>query len=135
MTSMINTNVFFDFTDFQGCGSSTACFTRCWPCPTAARCPWAFTTRPWRRRWRTTVGCGCSGGGTGVGTVGTTKTVVRQKRCQSCNEEVVREVFVIHVGGTRCVTSSTDNVMKIHARITLTVECIRTCIFLVLFDV
>ena len=44
-------------------------------------------------------------------------------------------VFVIHVGGTRCVTSSTDNIMKIHARITLTVECIRTCIFLFLFYV
>ena len=47
----------------------------------------------------------------------------------------VREVFIIHVGGTRCVTSSTDNIMKIHARITLTVEFIRTCIFLFLFYV
>ena len=28
----------------------------------------------------------------------------------------VREVFVVHVGGTRGVTSSTDNIMKIHAR-------------------
>ena len=36
----------------------------------------------------------------------------------------------VHVGGTRCVTSSTDNIMKIHVRITLTVEVIRTCIFL-----
>ena len=45
------------------------------------------------------------------------------------------EVFVIHVGGTRCVTSSTDNIMKIHARITLKVEFIRTCIFLILFYV
>ena len=44
-------------------------------------------------------------------------------------------VFVIHVGGTRCVTSSTDNIMKIRARITLTVECIRTCILIFLFDV
>ena len=42
----------------------------------------------------------------------------------------VKSVFIVHVGGTRCVTSSTDNIMKIHARITLTVECIRTCIFL-----
>ena len=42
----------------------------------------------------------------------------------------VREVFVVHVGGTRCITSSTDNIMKIHARITLTVEFIRTCIFI-----
>ena len=47
----------------------------------------------------------------------------------------VKLVFVIHVGGTRSVTSSTDNIMKIHARITLTVEFIRTCIFLCLFDV
>ena len=47
----------------------------------------------------------------------------------------VKSVFMIHVGGTRCVTSSTDNIMKIHARITLTVEFIRTCIFLFLFDV
>ena len=47
----------------------------------------------------------------------------------------VREAFIVHVGGTRCVTSSTDNIMKIRARITLTVEFIRTCIFLFLFDV
>ena len=44
----------------------------------------------------------------------------------------VREVFIIHVGGTRCVTSSTDNIMKIHARITLNDEFIRTCIFFIL---
>ena len=43
--------------------------------------------------------------------------------------------LVVHVGGTRCVTSNTDNIMKIHARITLTVEFIRTCIFLFLFYV
>jgi hypothetical protein len=42
----------------------------------------------------------------------------------------VKSVFIVHVGGTRCVTSSTDNIMKIHVRITLTVEVIRTCIFL-----
>ena len=42
----------------------------------------------------------------------------------------VREVFVIHVGGTRCITSSTDNILKILARITWTVECIRTCILI-----
>jgi hypothetical protein len=47
----------------------------------------------------------------------------------------VKSVFVVHVGGTRCVTSSTDNNMNIHARITLNVECIRTCIFIFLFDV
>ena len=45
-------------------------------------------------------------------------------------DRVVREVFIIHVGGTRCVTSSTDHYMKIQAWITLSVECIRTCIFL-----
>ena len=48
----------------------------------------------------------------------------------------VREVFVVHVGGTRCVPSSTDNTMKIHARTTLTGACIRTCLFfLFLVDV
>ena len=47
----------------------------------------------------------------------------------------VREVFIIHVGGTRCVTSSTDHIMKIHAGITWTVECIRGCIFLFLLEV
>jgi hypothetical protein len=30
----------------------------------------------------------------------------------------VKSVFMIHVGGTRCVTSRTDHIMKIHARIT-----------------
>jgi hypothetical protein len=47
----------------------------------------------------------------------------------------VREVFIVHVGCTRCVTSSTDNNLKIHARITLNVEFIRTCIFIFLFYV
>ena len=41
----------------------------------------------------------------------------------------VREVFLVHVGGTRCVTSSTDHNLKIHACITLTVEFIRTSIY------
>ena len=40
----------------------------------------------------------------------------------------VREC-IIHVGGTRCVPSSTGNIMNIQARIMLTVECIRTCFF------
>ena len=39
---------------------------------------------------------------------------------------LVREIFIIHVGGTRCVPSRTGNIMNIRARITLTVECIRT---------
>ena len=47
----------------------------------------------------------------------------------------VKSVFMIHVGGTRCVPSSTDNSMKIHVRITLTVEFIRTCIVTFLFYV
>ena len=47
----------------------------------------------------------------------------------------VKSVFIVHVGGTRCVPSSTDNILKIRARITLTVEFIRTCIFLFLFYV
>jgi len=47
----------------------------------------------------------------------------------------VKLVFVIHVGGTRCITSSTDNIMKILARITLNVEFIRTCIFIFWFYV
>ena len=42
----------------------------------------------------------------------------------------VTSIFMIHVGCTRCVTSSTDHNMKIRARITWTVECIRTCIFI-----
>ena len=47
----------------------------------------------------------------------------------------VKSVFLIHVGGTRCVTSSTDNIMKIQARITLTVEFIRTVFFYFYFMV
>ena len=42
---------------------------------------------------------------------------------------VVREVLMIHVGGTRCVTSSIENIVKIRARITLTVAFIRGHIF------
>ena len=49
--------------------------------------------------------------------------------------KIIIPVIIVHVGGTRCVTSSTDNMMKIQARITLTVECIRGCIFLCLVDV
>ena len=45
----------------------------------------------------------------------------------------VKSVFIIHVGGTRGVPSSTDNNLKILARITLTVAFIRTCICLFLF--
>jgi hypothetical protein len=54
---------------------------------------------------------------------------VQQRRSKREAEGVVRGIYMIHVGCTRCVTSSTDNIMKRHARITLTVEFIRTCIF------
>ena len=45
--------------------------------------------------------------------------------------DVVREVFVIHVGGTRCATSNTDHILNRQARVTWTVACIRTCSFYV----
>ena len=57
-----------------------------------------------------------------------TMTAKEMHRCRKAR--YVKSVFMIHVGGTRCVPSSTANIMKIHARITLTVEFIRTCIFL-----
>ena len=47
---------------------------------------------------------------------------------------VRQSVFVVHVGGTRCVTFSTDNNMHVHARITLTVVY-EHVFFLFLFDV
>ena len=54
---------------------------------------------------------------------------------RNVSDEYVKSVFIIHVGGTRCVTSSTDNIMNIRARITLTVEFIRGYIFKFLFYV
>jgi hypothetical protein len=50
-------------------------------------------------------------------------------------KEYVKSVFIVHVGGTRYVTFSTDNIMKIHVRITLTVEVIRGYILRFLFYV
>ena len=50
--------------------------------------------------------------------------------CDTC---LVRAVFMIHVGGTRCVTSSTDQIMTIQAWITWTVECIRPCTLIFFF--
>ena len=47
-------------------------------------------------------------------------------------ETYVKSVFVVHVGGTRCVTSRTGKNIKRRARITLTVACIRTCILIFL---
>jgi hypothetical protein len=48
-------------------------------------------------------------------------------------------MVVVHGGCTRCVTSNTDHSMnvhmQIHAWITLTVECIRTCMLMFFFDV
>jgi hypothetical protein len=55
---------------------------------------------------------------------------VRGAEWWQIHDVLLKMVSYLHVGGTRCVTSSTDNTMKIRARITLTVECIRTCIFL-----
>jgi hypothetical protein len=45
----------------------------------------------------------------------------RKRKKQPVVRETVKSVFVIHVGGTRCVTSSTDNIMNRQARITLKV--------------
>jgi hypothetical protein len=45
----------------------------------------------------------------------------RKRKKQPVVRETVKSVFVIHVGGTRCVTSSTDNTMNRQARITLKV--------------
>ena len=84
---MINTNVFFDFTDFQ-------------------------------------VGLSLEQYETETTIQGTPQNIPL-----ALLDGVVREILMIHVGGTRCVPSSTDNSMKIHARITLTVEVIRTCLF------
>ena len=44
-------------------------------------------------------------------------------------------VHEAHVGTTRGVTRGIDHIIQIHARITLNVECIRTCICIFLFDV
>ena len=43
--------------------------------------------------------------------------------------------IIVHVGGTRCGTSSADRYMKRRARITLNVECIRPCNFIFLLYV
>ena len=49
----------------------------------------------------------------------------------------IYDTFLMPVGCTRCVTSSTctDNTMNIQARITLNVECRRGGIFICVFDV
>ena len=63
------------------------------------------------------------------------KVVVRDYLHDHFDVEYVKSIFIIHVGGTRCVTFSTDNIMKIRARITLTVEFIRGYIFIFFFYV
>ena len=69
-------------------------------------------------------------------TIHTHPSISTSARCKQCPPgRYVKLVFVIHVGGTRYVTSSTGNIMKIHARITLTVEFIRGYIFIFLFYV
>ena len=50
-------------------------------------------------------------------------------------EEEVRKVFIVHVGGTRCVTWSIDRIIQIHARITWGVEFIRAIFFIFFFYV
>jgi hypothetical protein len=41
----------------------------------------------------------------------------------------VKSVFIMHVGGPRCVTSSTGKNMNIHVRIMLTVEFIHVFVY------
>jgi hypothetical protein len=60
---------------------------------------------------------------------GANKRVFWSKLKKYKRNRYVKSVFIVHVGGTRCATSSTDNNLKIHARITLTVEFIRGYIF------
>ena len=55
--------------------------------------------------------------------------------CRRSPTGQVREICIIHVGGTRCVPSSTDHIMKRQARITLKVECTRTCNIVFLLQV
>jgi hypothetical protein len=49
-----------------------------------------------------------------------------ERQRQPARRQTVREVFMIHVGGTCCVPFSTDNNMNIQARIILNDEVIRT---------
>ena len=42
----------------------------------------------------------------------------------------VKSVFIVHVGGTRCVTRSIDHIIQIHARITWGVVVIRAIFFI-----
>ena len=116
---MISTNVFFDFIDFQEGGEGPT------PMLEVDEVDEVEET---------------STGETDDGETDDEETDDDDAMAEEALEEaevyvLVREVFVVHVGGTRCVTFSTANNMKIRARITLTVEFIRTRIFLFLFDV
>ena len=52
--------------------------------------------------------------------------VIRRFLALGMQRQLLRngDPLYVHVGGTRCVPSSTDNIVKIRARITLTVEFI-----------
>jgi len=85
MTSMIKTNAFFDFTDFQ---ESTL-----------------DPTHPSFERRENSV----------YQATGSSKIYPADfPEVREYMKWRVREVLMIHVGGTRYVTSSTDNNMKIH---------------------
>jgi hypothetical protein len=49
---------------------------------------------------------------------------------QGTRRAVVCEVFMIHVGGARCVTWSIDRIIQIHVCITWGVEFIRAIFFI-----
>ena len=63
----------------------------------------------------------------------TTYRMVIQERASL--EHTVREVFIIHVGGTCCVTWSIDRIIQIHGCITWGVEFIRAIFFIFFFYV
>jgi hypothetical protein len=85
MTSMINTDVFFDFTDFQ----VNRVFNQC-----------VHSKHVW---WLgTSIAAACSNVAVGVARISGGGVV--QGWTKRFEPVGVREVFVIHVGGTRCVT-------------------------------
>ena len=92
MTSMINTNVFFDFTDFQVGQQSSLAQTSA----VRALC--------------------------GERTLSLLADLQQSDGAHSTPPQTaatyVTSFFVVHVGGPRCVPSSTDHYMKIPARIT-----------------
>ena len=106
MASMINTNVFFDVTGFQASGKVGVSSIK------TEELFWQWIMGPCKRTLFPTTNMNGNG---------------------LKPHEQVKSVFIVHVGGTRCVTSSTDHYMKIHVRIPLTVECIRPCIFFFYF--